>query len=721
MARLIRRGSACAWARLFVGAAVAWNATAIAQAQGTPQWRQLPPIGGFRTIGAYEEPSTGALFVFGGDATGVRTWRLLGSWSEIVDPAPPQYLDGICFAYDSTRNVAMMFGGQGYQVPTSDETWEFDGQGWQQLAPAQAPPARWGAAMAFDPVRQRIVLFGGRANSTPMDDTWEFDGVDWVQISTANAPHAQANATMTFDAANQRLLLLGAQPPFGQATETWTYDGIDWTQTITANAPTDRRNARMAYDPIRAKTVLFGGLSPFYFPIDDTWEFDGGNWQQIQTATIPLGRADTGVIWSQTRGHVLAFGGWPGGTAIRSSAAHTFDGVDWTPIMNEVPFFVGNPTVAFDSSRARIVLHGGNDGTGTPPRNTWEHDGSTWQQTASNTGPDTNMVYDQRRQRIVAFDGGTTWEYDSSGWSQQTLTPSPPVNGATWFDRHDGVVKVANGSQVWSYDGAGWTTQTVLGSITTGFSAPAVHFSAIDRAFVSDLTWNYYLNDGVQWQAAPVPPSLSSLYRFVEDVRAGVIIGYGGQGGDNLWFDGQQWHTSDLRPNEVTFDLALTADSTSGRVFGVNRTGAVWELSWPDSRMLTRFGRGCAGSNGTPRLDGFGTTAPTLGQTLPLQLSSLPSAPGIAVVTFGDSITQSAGVPLPASLQAIGMPGCKAWVSMLAAQAVAHQGNAKLLTLMLPANASLAGVLLGFQALVLDPSAGTGIGSASNAVLAFAY
>ena len=41
--------------------------------------------------------------------------------------------------------------------------------------------------LAYDPVRQRTVLFGG-ASGTLLDDTWEFDGQDWAQIATANAP-----------------------------------------------------------------------------------------------------------------------------------------------------------------------------------------------------------------------------------------------------------------------------------------------------------------------------------------------------------------------------------------------------------------------------------------------------------------------------------------------------------------------------------------------------
>ena len=53
--------------------------------------------------------------------------------------------------------------------------------------------------MAYDAHRQRMVLFGGRNNSTSFNDTWEFDGTDWTTIPTGHSPAAQSGLSMTYD------------------------------------------------------------------------------------------------------------------------------------------------------------------------------------------------------------------------------------------------------------------------------------------------------------------------------------------------------------------------------------------------------------------------------------------------------------------------------------------------------------------------------------------
>jgi cysteine-rich repeat protein len=49
---------------------------------------------------------------------------------------------------------------------------------WVQHASAD-PSRRYSGAMAYDPHRRRIVLFGGRSQAGALDDTWEWDGRAW--------------------------------------------------------------------------------------------------------------------------------------------------------------------------------------------------------------------------------------------------------------------------------------------------------------------------------------------------------------------------------------------------------------------------------------------------------------------------------------------------------------------------------------------------------------
>ena len=84
--------------------------------------------------------------------------------------------------FDSARAVMVLFGGHNTTPmnPLAD-TWEWDGTTWNERTPSTAPPARIGAAMAYDAARVVAVLFGGIAATGPLGDTWEWDGTNWTQ------------------------------------------------------------------------------------------------------------------------------------------------------------------------------------------------------------------------------------------------------------------------------------------------------------------------------------------------------------------------------------------------------------------------------------------------------------------------------------------------------------------------------------------------------------
>jgi len=62
----------------------------------------------------------------------------------------------------------------------TDKTWVLSGGSWRELHSASSPSKRGGPVMGYDPVRKRIVLYGSfdsRRNN--LDDTWEWDGQGW--------------------------------------------------------------------------------------------------------------------------------------------------------------------------------------------------------------------------------------------------------------------------------------------------------------------------------------------------------------------------------------------------------------------------------------------------------------------------------------------------------------------------------------------------------------
>jgi hypothetical protein len=147
------------------------------------------------------------------------------------------------------------------------------------------------------------------------------------------------------------------------------------------------------------------------------------------------------------------------------------------------------------------------------------------------------------------------------------------------------------------------------------------------------------------------------------------------------------------------------------------------ELPPPGSATWTRYGLGCAGSAGTPRLDAAAGALPALGTTFPLQVTSLPAQPGAVYLAFGWTITQWNGVALPIELQGLGLPACKLWIAPEpgAGPLLLHTGNSVTLPLVLPNVPALAGLRVGAQALVFDAAAPNGLGAVSNAGIAILH
>src|SRR5437660_9983239 len=97
----------------------------------------------------------------------------LTPWTLQGPLTPPSYRTFAAMAYDSAHAQMVLFGGWGlYGETVLGDTWTWSGGQWTQRTPATAPSPRYGAAMAYDEPRQRIVLFGGFDGTKHFADTW---------------------------------------------------------------------------------------------------------------------------------------------------------------------------------------------------------------------------------------------------------------------------------------------------------------------------------------------------------------------------------------------------------------------------------------------------------------------------------------------------------------------------------------------------------------------
>src|SRR5262249_42735585 len=148
------------------------------------------------------------------------------------------------------------------------DTWTFDGTNWTLALPLTSPPSRQGHAMAWDPLGQRVVLFGGRRLLLLLADTWTFDGADWTpQVLT---PHPAARQRAAFAAATGGApVLFGGSDAAGPRGDTWTLVQNRWFAGPAAGPPA-RTGAVLL--PAAGGVLLAAGADA-QGPRTDSWLF----------------------------------------------------------------------------------------------------------------------------------------------------------------------------------------------------------------------------------------------------------------------------------------------------------------------------------------------------------------------------------------------------------------------------------------------------------------
>ncbi|TET37312.1 MAG: hypothetical protein E3J72_06085 [Planctomycetota bacterium] len=229
------------------------------------------------------------------------TWELsvaatVWTWTQIATAADPPARIGHNMVYESNGNTVIVFGGYfiGFPPQMYNDVWEYNPAGptWTQLDDGTGvgkPAKRAYASFEFDSTRNVAVLYGGidLATNKQYNDTWEWDVTTdtWAEIfpdgSASSAP-SRDQATMVYDANRQSCIMLGGNSGLdnGLHTDIWEYDGP--TQTWIKHTPTVARAGARAfgsavYDSDRQCITVFGGNTFNYSKLyNDVW--DAGTW-----------------------------------------------------------------------------------------------------------------------------------------------------------------------------------------------------------------------------------------------------------------------------------------------------------------------------------------------------------------------------------------------------------------------------------------------------------
>jgi MYXO-CTERM domain-containing protein len=221
---------------------------------------------------------------------------------------PPRTLPGM--AYDELNAKTVMFGGQG--ATALGDTWLWSGatDTWTQACTganpcSSQPSARVAPAMAYEG-GGKILLFGG-GNGALNSETWEWDGAappHWTQVCIAciegtSAPTRRNGSQMAYDSIRNRVVLFGGQGNgVAHLADTWEWNPTTqtWSKVAPSGAPTGGRQfSAMAFDSAHGRALLFSGDNGVKPAPQDTWAYHsrgGGN--PSGTACTVASQCDTG-------------------------------------------------------------------------------------------------------------------------------------------------------------------------------------------------------------------------------------------------------------------------------------------------------------------------------------------------------------------------------------------------------------------------------------------
>jgi hypothetical protein len=237
-----------------------------------------------------------------------QTWNLLDDGQ---GTAPDPRFNGAA-AYDPTSDTFYVYGGgtgtNPLNVQPNREVWAYNSNAWSEVIVAGNPPSfRLYTAYAYDSSRNRLVAYGGQVGdflSPALGDlhVFDFDDSQWTRLHTGDgiAPEGRFSAMMLYDATRDRYVMTGGHVDGGVANDVWEFDptALSWSEIVpgdlftgaalgclgnprelpanyvTEDLASPERRSGAVFVQLEGKYWLFGGESDCSDHLDDTWTYD---------------------------------------------------------------------------------------------------------------------------------------------------------------------------------------------------------------------------------------------------------------------------------------------------------------------------------------------------------------------------------------------------------------------------------------------------------------
>jgi hypothetical protein len=235
-------------------------------------------------------------------------------------------------AWDQKRRRMLVFGGLDAAYNRQNGVYAMqDTLGgyycWRQITAAGTPPTgRYGTAAVYDPVGDRLLVFGGSdVSGYPCNDLWQLSLTGtptWSEITAPGGPGAREDHTAIYDSAHRRMIVFGGSNSFvGHAgDETWALNlpSLTWTQLQpTGSLPPAHHQHTAVYDSRRDRMLVFGGNVAWGADARETWELNLAvnppAWTllapTVSAEWLPAPRAMHAAVYDSTGDRMLVYGG----------------------------------------------------------------------------------------------------------------------------------------------------------------------------------------------------------------------------------------------------------------------------------------------------------------------------------------------------------------------------------------------------------------------------
>ena len=348
---------------------------------GTTPWQRSDLDPGNYTVnwgsvsGYISPPSETKTLPSGGSITFMGNYTLIpqnGTWTNMNPTAFPSARYMHAMTYDTSRKKVVLFGGFSETEGYLNDLWSysFSSNSWSKLNATNPPPGRVSPAIAYDPTKDRIIIFGGGSPGIDLDDTWAYyySTGRWEKLNPSTHPSPRSDAQMVYDSSTQKIILFGGHGSvlFG---DTWAFDcqTDNWVNLLPLNGPTARYDFGMAYDSVRHRVIIFGGLTGWDYNSakNDTWAYDPStnSWSNLNPSSPPSARANHALSFDSLNDKIILFGGFQN-TFLNETWAYNPATNSWIKLSPEGPLppARGYFPMAYDSAYNRTVLFGGYNG-----------------------------------------------------------------------------------------------------------------------------------------------------------------------------------------------------------------------------------------------------------------------------------------------------------------------------------------------------------------------